>query len=60
MKLPAEDRRAVTPVARGRLCQASGCEKFLPRNARANKRFCSRACADRANYSVVKARQEPR
>jgi hypothetical protein len=56
MQLPAEERRAIKPVAQGRLCQAPNCEKFLPRNARANKRFCSRACADRANYSVVKSR----
>ena len=48
LEMPAEERRAVKPVASGRLCEAPGCEKFVPRRARANVRYCSRACQVRA------------
>jgi hypothetical protein len=54
MKLPAEERRAMRPAAVGRLCQAPGCEQFVPRTARADVRYCSRTCSARAR----RARQD--
>jgi hypothetical protein len=50
LALPAEDRRAMHPVTTGRRCQAPGCEKFLPRTARAGAKYCSKACGERARY----------
>lgn len=48
MELSAEERRQMKPVVSGRPCQAPGCDKFLPRTARASTRFCSSACRKRA------------
>jgi len=59
MEIPAEERRAVKPVAQGRLCQGPGCENFISRTARANQRFCSRACAKRALYSSRRDEPDP-
>jgi hypothetical protein len=51
LELPAEERRQMQPVTMGRLCQAPGCENFLPRRARADVRYCSKACGQRARYA---------
>jgi len=48
MEIPAEKRREIAPVAIGRLCQGPRCENFVPRNARADVRYCSKACRDKA------------
>lgn len=48
MEMPAEERRQMKPAVSGRPCQAPGCDKFLPRKARASTRFCSAACRMRA------------
>ena len=48
LEIPAEERRLMKPVATGRLCQATGCENFLPKAAKANTRYCSDACQQRA------------
>src|SRR5215472_182204 len=48
LEIPAEERRLMKPVATGRLCQAPGCENFVPKAAKANTRYCSDACQQRA------------
>jgi hypothetical protein len=50
-KIPVDERRAMKPAAQGRLCQAPGCESFVPRNARADVIYCSKACRQRAYRS---------
>jgi hypothetical protein len=50
LELRADERRAMKPITTGRLCQAPGCEKFLPRRARAGAKYCSKACGERARY----------
>ena len=52
MELPAEERRAVKADVHGRLCAAPGCENFIPRAAHARRRFCSKACAKRAERAA--------
>jgi hypothetical protein len=54
MELPAEERHAMKPAFVGRMCQAPGCEKTLPRTARADAKYCSKACRQRASYSTDK------
>jgi len=49
MDIPAEERRAIKPIASGRLCQAPGCENFIPRMARADTVYCSKACREKAH-----------
>ena len=49
MEIPAEERRAMKPAVTGRLCQAPGCENFIPRRARADVMYCSSACRVRAH-----------
>jgi hypothetical protein len=48
LALPADERRAMKPAFKGRLCQAPSCENFIPRKARADVAYCSRACQQRA------------
>jgi hypothetical protein len=48
MQLPPEERRAMQPSVRGRICQAPQCENPVPRRSRAGARFCSSACRQRA------------
>lgn len=55
IELPADERRTIKPTVQGRLCQAPGCETFIPRKARADTRFCSSACRQRAQRADVTA-----
>ena len=48
MELPAEERHALKPAVVGRMCQAPRCENPIPRNARADAKYCSGACQSRA------------
>lgn len=48
LELPAEERRAMKPSFVGRLCEGPGCENFIPRTARADARYCSQACQQKA------------
>lgn len=48
-ELPAEERNAMKPAFSGRMCQASGCERPVPRTARAGAKFCSKTCRNRGS-----------
>ena len=50
--LPAKERHAMKPAFSGRMCQATGCENPIPRTARADTKYCSKACRQRGPYST--------
>ena len=58
MEVPAEERRQMRPAVQGRLCEGPGCEIFVPRKARADVRYCSRGCRNRA-YRVRRETDNP-
>jgi hypothetical protein len=53
LDLPAEERYALKPAVQGRLCQGPGCENFIDRKRRANVRFCSERCGNRARRAAT-------
>jgi hypothetical protein len=46
MLLPAEERRAMKPI--GRPCEAPGCPNIVAPTVRADTRYCSQACRQKA------------
>lgn len=52
MDLPAEERHALQPSARA--CAAPGCEKVIAPSARADARYCSGACRERARQALIR------
>jgi hypothetical protein len=45
MALAAEERRAMRPL--GRECEARGCTNLIAPTARADARYCSKACREK-------------
>jgi hypothetical protein len=54
LELPAEERHAMKPAVIGRMCQAPGCENFIPRKTRADVVYCSKSCRERAYRARVR------
>jgi hypothetical protein len=56
LALPAEERRQMKPAARQ--CQAPGCNNVIAGTARADARYCSDACRQRARYDAIREKND--